>query len=70
MIRTIRYFGFGLILAATLGFQDGDQAGAKIEFVADSHDFGEIEEGSVVSHVFTFKNSGDAALEIKKVKGS
>lgn len=70
MIRAIRYLFFGLILAATLGFQDGKQGGAKIEFFSDSYDFGEIEEGTVVEHVFKFKNSGNAALEIKKVKGS
>ena len=42
----------------------------KIEFENSKFDFGEIEAGEKVEHVFTFKNMGDAPLIIEKVKSS
>ena len=39
-----------------------------IEFYEKSHDFGEIEHESAVTHAFTFKNSGDDTLNITKIK--
>ena len=35
-----------------------------------THDFGGIDEGDKVSHVFTFNNSGDEPLIINSAKGS
>lgn len=35
-----------------------------------THDFGVIEEGDKVTHVFTFQNTGDEPLIINKAKGS
>lgn len=35
-----------------------------------THDFGNIDEGDKVSHVFTFNNSGDEPLIINSAKGS
>ena len=35
-----------------------------------THDFGNIQEGDKVSHVFTFNNSGDEPLIINSAKGS
>ncbi len=32
-----------------------------------SHDFGIVDEGSVLTHAFTVRNTGDRPLEIKKV---
>ncbi len=37
---------------------------AKIEFENPNHDFGEIKEGEVVSHIFKFKNIGSKPLNI------
>jgi len=59
-----------IVILSSMSFHDGGDGGARIDFVEESHDFGEIEEGAVVEHVFKFSNSGDVALEIKKVKGS
>jgi len=42
----------------------------KFTFEKEIHDFGEIEEGEVVNHVFTFKNSGEAPLVIESAKAS
>jgi len=40
------------------------------EFEEESHDFGTINEGDVVEHTFTFKNTGEAPLIIQSAKGS
>lgn len=39
-------------------------------FTEESHDFGEIEEGTVAKHDFVFKNTGDAPLIITNAAGS
>lgn len=39
-------------------------------FNEESHDFGEIEEGTVAKHDFVFKNTGDAPLIITNAAGS
>lgn len=40
------------------------------EFEEESHDFGTINEGDVVEHTFSFKNTGEAPLIIQSAKGS
>ena len=42
----------------------------RIVFEKSKFDFGEIEAGEKVQHIFTFKNMGDAPLIIEKVKSS
>ncbi|MBU2915178.1 DUF1573 domain-containing protein [Reichenbachiella agariperforans] len=39
-------------------------------FAEENHDFGNINEGDVVEHVFEFENTGDAPLIISDAKGS
>lgn len=47
------------------------QAGApKVEFKETSRDFGRIKQGEVVSHEFTFRNSGKGILVVKNVSTS
>ena len=41
-----------------------------ITWVEDSHDFGEIEQGTPVSHDFTFKNTTKQTVLITNVKAS
>ncbi|MEL6142903.1 MAG: DUF1573 domain-containing protein, partial [Bacteroidota bacterium] len=41
-----------------------------IEFEQSNHDFGTIEEGTIVTRVFTFTNTGDEPLIIIDAKGS
>ena len=49
----------------------GDQSGTPdIEFAALEYDFGEVDQGDKVEHVFKFKNVGDADLVIDRVKSS
>jgi len=41
-----------------------------IVFEETEHDFGEITEGDKVTHLFSFKNTGDEPLVISKAQGS
>lgn len=40
------------------------------EFEEETHDFGTINEGDIVKHTFTFKNTGEAPLIIQNAQGS
>lgn len=40
------------------------------EFTQEEHDFGTINEGDIVDHVFTFANNGDAPLIISSATAS
>lgn len=42
----------------------------RIVFDGATHNFGPIEEGQVVRHVFTFRNEGDADLRVQDVRPS
>ena len=44
--------------------------GPKIKFREESKDFGKMEQGEVLTHIFVFKNEGDETLKIKKVTTS
>lgn len=41
-----------------------------VEFMEDSHNFGEIPEGEKVTHVFKFRNTGNNPLQVENVKPS
>lgn len=43
---------------------------SKVTWTKDTHNFGEIEKGTPVSHEFTFKNTTDQTILITKVKAS
>lgn len=43
---------------------------ASIKFNETTHDFGEINEGTVAKHTFQFTNTGDVPLVIKSARGS
>ena len=45
-------------------------SGPFLEVLKTQYDFGKVNEGKVVDHVFTIKNSGDSLLTIKEVKTS
>ncbi len=58
-----------------LGFQAADKkhqldTGAKIKLSKESHDFGVVQEGFIVEHVFKITNAGNAVLKITKLTGS
>lgn len=41
-----------------------------ISFMEEFHDFGEVREGEVVKHTFTFTNEGEGPLIISNAQGS
>ena len=44
--------------------------GALLVLEEESFDFGEAEEGTVLTHVFNFQNCGDDTLRIRRVRGT
>ena len=46
---------------------DSTATGPKMKFTESEFDFGEIEAGEVVEHVFTFENTGTDTLRISQV---
>jgi len=47
-----------------------DDKKTTIYFPKDTYDFGKITESDVVTHVFSFTNSGDEVLVLRTVRGS
>jgi len=45
-------------------------AAGKIEFADPAFDFGQIKEGEIVEHTFTFKNVGTAPIILSEVNAS
>ena len=45
-------------------------AAPQFSFKEETYDFGDITEGDVVEHIFTFTNTGDAPLVIQDAKAS
>ena len=41
----------------------------KIEFVKADHDFGVVNQGESLKHVFVFKNTGTGMLKVDRAKG-
>lgn len=48
----------------------GDAALGKLEFAEAVFDFGEIKEGEVVEHMYTFENKGTAPIILSQVSAS
>ncbi len=74
MKKNILYISLVLISISLLLYANADNEkkavnGALIEFEHDEYDFGEIEEGKVVHHVFKLTNVGNDTLRIKRVDG-
>ena len=64
----ILFVGFGVV--AQSADAEADQNGPKITFTESAHAFGDITQGDVVTHVFTYENSGNEALVISNVRTS
>ncbi|HLS94453.1 MAG TPA: DUF1573 domain-containing protein [Sphingobacterium sp.] len=55
----------------SLSVQEQENTGiGKIEFVESAFDFGQVKEGEIVEHVFSFKNTGTAPLILSQVSAS
>ncbi|MFQ6069412.1 MAG: DUF1573 domain-containing protein [Candidatus Aminicenantales bacterium] len=46
------------------------EKGPRIEFKETSFNFGQVEQGRILTHVFKFTNAGDETLVIEKVRSS
>ena len=49
---------------------NGNSGTPAFAFDSEFHNFGDIQEGEQVEHIFTFTNSGDAPLIISNAQGS
>ncbi|MGB1242227.1 MAG: DUF1573 domain-containing protein [Chitinophagales bacterium] len=73
LIATVLFLSAPFSQASANGENDksSDEANkAAMVFTAMSHDFGTIEAGEKVSHLFTFTNRSEEPLIINSVKGS
>lgn len=43
---------------------------AKLQFIEDRYDFGEVDEGAVITHTFSFTNAGQVPLIISDVRST
>jgi hypothetical protein len=62
-----------VIILACLFFLGGSvfaDKGPRIKFKEESKDFGKMNQGKVLTHIFVFKNEGDENLVIERVKTS
>jgi Protein of unknown function (DUF1573) len=57
-------------IGATASDVDATTKTGKFEFEENNFDFGTINSGAEVVHVYKFKNAGDADIVISQVKGS
>lgn len=57
--------GLLVSLLAPMAAVQAAESAPRIVFTETSHDFGEIEEGELLTRVFRFRNDGDRVLEAK-----
>ncbi len=70
MMATIIYCAHDANAQAEIATPAGEAViGPKIVADPDTHDFGQVSEGSVVSHTFLIFNEGDVPLRILGAKG-
>ena len=75
MMKARKFFGFSLIIKTGFLSYAQDQPvfeepqnGPKIMFAEASFDFGDINQGDIVEHVFEFENSGNEILILNDVR--
>ena len=82
MKKVILLASFALVMTACNSATDRIESSTEVEnetmmevlpeivFEEEFHDFGEVTEGLVVEHVFSFKNEGEGPLIISNAQGS
>lgn len=58
------------IVLFTFSFAFAQMSGARLEFIEDGHDFGNIKEGTIAEHIFNFINLGSDTLFVKNISTS
>ncbi|MCK4558390.1 MAG: DUF1573 domain-containing protein [Calditrichia bacterium] len=70
-ILVVFIFSMMILLQGNLINQNSsNKPNAKIVFEEEEFDFGEVNNDTVLTHVFKFENSGTDTLFIKNVQGS
>ena len=59
-----------LFTLCLLAFALGARAQAVMQFDTDDHDFGKVAEGTMATHEFRFKNTGNQPVVIANVQAS
>lgn len=72
-MKTFISYSFALLISLVALAQDQPvfeepANGAKISFEEANYDFGDIQQGDVVEHVFAFENTGNEPLVISDVR--
>lgn len=72
MKKTIQFqsIGFLILLGLFSITASAQPKTTKIQFEQTDYDFGEIQEGTKVTHVYTFTNTGDEPLILSEARGS
>ena len=69
--RLACFCALGVVLAGALrAAADEPEPVPRVEVDDPVHDFGTVEQGTVVEHVFKLRNTGRAALRVDHVKGT
>ena len=68
--KNCRILGPVLALIICFGSFASGKTGPKIKFEEESFDFGKINQGDVLTHLFIFQNAGDVTLKIDRVHSS
>lgn len=67
-LKKFEFISLLLILSGLLFVGGTFKKGPKLQLQEKSYDFGEIQEGKIVTHIFVFKNIGDEPLVINRVR--
>lgn len=59
---------FIISLFICFGVWANETKGPRLTIIEPNYDAKEVQEGTIIDHSFSFKNDGDALLEIKRVK--
>ena len=68
MKRILKISILGALCIFGLGLLNAFAGGPILQLQETNYNFGEVEEGAVVSHDFKMSNPGTEVLEIKEVK--
>ncbi|WP_345370651.1 DUF1573 domain-containing protein [Algivirga pacifica] len=68
MKKVLLLVALPLLLIVNAFGQEAKVDGPKITFEETKHEFGDITQGDVVTHVFKFKNEGTAPLQLNNVR--
>lgn len=66
-LKTLLLLFFALVYLPSMAQTEAKKTGAEISFVEKTRNFGDIQEGEVVTYLFKFTNTGNKPLIINNV---